>query len=98
MWSLSGIGPESCGLPIQLSPSSSLQAIQVVMRPTIWTLKTRSVIGSTHPYGSEVDGCEAMSSTISHEPPWSHERMTFSKAMKNMQPLEVMPMLGSAPS
>ena len=98
MWSLSGIGPESCGLPSQFTPSSSLHAIQVVKSPTIWTSNTRSVTGSTHSHGSLVDGCWKIEFMCSHDSPWSHERMTFSKAVKNMQPLDVMPMLGSAPS
>ena len=60
-------------------------------------LKTRSVTGSTHPYGSLVNGACVMSLESTQLSPWSQERIGFSIAMKNMQPLEVMPMLGSLP-
>jgi hypothetical protein len=99
MWSLSGTGPESWGLPNHVSPSSSDQPIQVVAKPTIWTLKMRSVNGSTQPQGSLVEGAwvRSPSTVFTHVSPESQDRMTFSKAMKKMQPLEVTPTLGSGP-
>ena len=56
------------------------------------------MIGSTQPYGSLVVGEHSGPWTSSHVSPWSHERMTFSNAMKKMHPLEVTPILGSGPS
>ena len=60
-------------------------------------LNTRSVTGSTHPYGSLVKGACVMSFESIHDSPASHERIGFSMAMKNIQPLDVIPMLGSFP-
>jgi hypothetical protein len=39
-----------------------------------------------------------MSREFTHVCPWSHDLIGFSIAIKNIHPLEVMPILGSGPS
>ena len=74
------------------------QPIHVDSSPIMWILNTLSVTGSTQPYGSEVKGACVISAVFSQDSPKSHERIGFSIAMKNMHPLEVIPMDGSGPS